>query len=198
MRWPANGGVGAVVAVLALAACSGEPAPTRQDPEICDDGIDNDKDGDIDCDDTNCGGLPCQQQGDDDDDTTEPPPDIEFLYDAEACCNFDFSSADCPSKTIGTIAVINRSKKDSAEVDASCTAVGPDVFTAIRWQAPGASTVAFLVNAIVEPETQIELTAIYQCGGGIDQTFTTDCILTAELPDLSDDLEIEVTGTSLE
>lgn len=196
--WWVTARCGALLGLGSLTgACSGEPPPVRQDPEICDDGIDNDNDGDIDCDDSNCGGLPCQNQGDDDDDVAPPPPLVEILFDAAECCDFDFTSSSCPSTTIGTFSVVNRSKTEDGEVDASCNAVGPETFAAIRWQVAGGNISAFLVNAPVLADSQITVTALYYCGGGIDQTFTTDCIINAAVGSKKDEYEFQITGTTV-
>ena len=50
-----------ILALLLIAGCSGETTDTgRKPPEICNDAIDNDDDGLVDCDDTaECGGLQC-------------------------------------------------------------------------------------------------------------------------------------------
>ncbi len=50
--------------LLFLWACGGEPPPQEQGAAACQDGLDNDKDGDIDCEDDGCKGYTfCQKQG---------------------------------------------------------------------------------------------------------------------------------------
>ncbi|MEM6931381.1 MAG: hypothetical protein AAF602_30905, partial [Myxococcota bacterium] len=80
----------------------GEPMD-RPDPEICDDGIDNDGDGLVDCDDESCGGINCQRQ-----DTGFEEAPVEIVISQSRCCDFTFNDQNCDGRLAGTIDIVNR------------------------------------------------------------------------------------------
>lgn len=186
-----------VVFGLLLAGCSGDDNVKRPDPEICDDGEDNDKDGLVDCDDTaDCGGLACRETF-----TTETgetaPPTLEIVVN-DGCCDFSFGSADCPQKSIGTVSIINRDPELEGQFTASCETVGPSL-QPIEWKVVGSGNqVPYLVNLPLAPESTVEVEAFFVCDAGVDQTFETVCRVVAEIEESSEEVSVEqeVTGTS--
>jgi hypothetical protein len=175
-------------------ACSGDDGTPRPDPEICDDGLDNDGDGAVDCDDTNCGGIHCQDQGDDDDDAVEPEL-VEILLDEDDCCDFTFGSADCPQKEIGTFSIINRSTEVEGNFDVSCDVVGPDL-APIEWQVVGGSNqVPYLVNLPLPVETTVQIQAYFVCSPGLEQDFDTTCHISAEVDSKKVELDHDIHAT---
>lgn len=166
-----------------LGACSGSDPVDRPDPEICDDGVDNDGDGAVDCDDSQCGGLPCQGIGDDDDDdTTGPPPTVEIVRNPDDCCDFLFTTEDCPSKKIGDLAIINRSVDVEGQVDAFCDRVGPESSPVIQWNVEGtAQQRVTLINAPLPPESSMTLNSLFVCATGVNQDFYVECTIFVEV-----------------
>ena len=165
-----------ILGLPAVWGCTGTDPEPRPDPEICDDGIDNDGNGAIDCDDSACGGLPCMNQGDDDDDTTEPPGVVEIVYNEQDCCDFTFGQSDCPQMRIGTITIINRSTEYDGQVDVFCDRVGPDAAPVIQWVAGNAPEPRpTVVNAPVPRESEIEIDGVFVCQTGVNQDFTSEC-----------------------
>ncbi|MEQ1502932.1 MAG: hypothetical protein ABMB14_11915 [Myxococcota bacterium] len=194
MRWFAG-----LAGAIGLGACGGggDDTSPRPELEVCDDGEDNDGDSLVDCDDTqDCGGIHCQNTGDDDDDTTPTEPaTIEILFDETSCCDFTFTSEDCPSKTIGTFSVLNRSLEDDGDFDVSCDLVGPGL-SAIKWQPEDASSKqAFVVASPIYANNQVEVTGYFDCVGTIDTEFTTACNITANVGSETAVLDFEITGT---
>jgi hypothetical protein len=183
-------------AVFLLGSCSGEPPVTRPDPEICDDGIDNDGDGGADCDDTDCGGLHCQTNGNTE--TGEELPMAEVLYDPSTCCDFVFGPDDCPQMQVGTISFINRSESDDATVTLSCNLIGGSV-AAVRWMAEGDTQPRpFITDETLPAGTTLPVEAWFVCDG-VNQTFTTSCIAHVEIEGTdADEVTFEITGTSAE
>ena len=174
---------------LLLLGCSGGDTPGRLDPEICDDDIDNNGDGLVDCEDTTaCGGLVCRDPGDTDDTDVEPEA-VEIVYDPETCCDFSF---DCPGqdKSIGRFSIVNRSTELDAFVDVSCGLVGPSL-TPIEFQVVGSSQqpVPFLRDADLYAETSIEIEVFFACKPGLNIDFETLC--TVEVENEEDDFEKE-------
>jgi hypothetical protein len=176
--------------IVGAGACSGEPPPARPELELCDDGIDNDGDSLVDCDDVaDCGGLACRDTdvGDDDDDE---PALVEILFDEAECCNFDYSSSDCPQKDIGTFSVINRLTDEEALLDVFCDRVGPEVDAVIQWKPEGPSqprpTVA---NAPIAAESSVNMVGVFVCATGVNQTFTTECTIYVEAGESGEEAE---------
>jgi hypothetical protein len=158
----------------AIPACSGDTDDGRKDPEICDDDIDNDDDGLIDCDDTEeCGGLQCVP-AESDTGTTVDLPDLEIVMNAKNCCNFSFSGpADCPL-VIGTYEAINRSTEEVADLDASCDLIdGSPPFTFNTPNCPQCPA-PYLTNVAVDPGETVTVEIIFNCT--IGQTFTANCL----------------------
>lgn len=177
---------------LLLSCSGGDDGTERKDPEICDDEIDNNDDGLVDCEDeASCGGLVCRDpSGDDDDDTTVPTPDVEILWDPSACCDFEY---DCPGgdKSIGTFAIVNHLADADAEFDISCTLVGPQL-SPIEFQVVGSSAapVPFVVNADVYAGAQVTVEAFFVCKPQLSQDFSTTCKVIVETED--DEWEQEI------
>lgn len=172
-----------------LLSCSGAEPTGRLDPEICDDDIDNNGDGLVDCEDeTACGGLVCRDPGDTDDTSVEPDA-IEIIYDETACCDFSY---ECPGqdKSIGRFSLINHSTELDAFVDASCGLVGPSL-SPIEFQVVGSSQppVPFLRDADLYADTSIEIEVFFACKPGLNVDFDTLCQVEIENED--DDFELQ-------
>jgi hypothetical protein len=182
---------------LVMLGCSGDDGTVRPDPEVCDDELDNDGDGLVDCDDSNdCGGIHCQQQGDDDDDTGTLVL-VEILLEEDDCCDFTFGQADCPQKEIGTFSIINRSPDVEGTFNVSCDVVGVDM-APIEWQVVGGSNqVPYLVNLPLAPDTTVQIQGFFVCIPGLDQSFTTTCHISAEVEGARDELDHDVQATVL-
>jgi hypothetical protein len=185
--------LGTVLAVLG--SCSGEETGPRPDPEICDDEIDNDGDGDVDCDDTECGGLPCLNRGDDDDDTgtTEPPPPVEVQYDPESCCDFEYAVSTCgQAQAIGTLSFINRTEDEAGDYDISCDQVGGAF--AIKFAVTGqGQPQPFLSGRPIDAGEQVSIDVIFACN--VNQTFTVDCNAKVEAGPYEDIVPFSITGS---
>ncbi|MEZ4235467.1 MAG: hypothetical protein R3F59_04755 [Myxococcota bacterium] len=183
-----------------LAGCSGDGPVQRPDPEICDDGIDNDGDGLVDCDDgDDCGGLACVTHGDDDDTVTEPP-EVEIVLDEDLCtgadCTFDYAGSDCPQKELGTFHVFNRTDDTDAEFQIYCNGVGPDGARVIQWKADGGQLRPTLANVIIAPGDSLEVTAAFVCAAGINQSFDTFCNAYVNAEPYDQDLDFEMHGNT--
>ncbi|MEQ1571254.1 MAG: hypothetical protein ABMA64_36845 [Myxococcota bacterium] len=179
------------------ASCSGDPPVERKPPEVCNDGLDNDEDGAADCDDTDCGGVNCQTAGDDDDDSASNLPLAEVQYDPTECCTFEYTSADCPMKSIGTITFVNRSSSDDGLIDVSCNLIGGEI-SAIVWQLPGMpDPKPFITDELLPVNTSLTAEAFFKCGG-IQDPFTTQCIAKVAVSVLEETVEFEASGTPVE
>jgi hypothetical protein len=164
-----------------LVSCSGEAPYTRPDPEICDDGADNDGDGLVDCDDkSDCGGIACRTTYTTD--TAPDLPDAEVLFNEDDCCDFTYSSADCPQLEIGSITFINRSGSEDGQIDVSCNDVGPNSVPAIQWAPQGSTHPSqFIINAPIYAGETVVMDAYFVCGGGVNFDFTTQCVSDIEV-----------------
>jgi hypothetical protein len=193
MRCIAGWGLG--WAAFGWAGCSGEPPVERPDLEVCDDGIDNDGDGQVDCDDVgDCGGLACRDTnvGDDDDDTE--PPMVEIVFDETECCSFDFAPSDCPQKEIGTFRVTNRMEDEDALLDVFCDRIGPNSEPVIQWKSEGSNQARPTVaNATIAPGTSATMVGVFVCAAGVTQTFTSECNIFVEAVESSEEDELVFT-----
>jgi hypothetical protein len=179
-----------------VAGCFGTTdGETRQPPEICDDGIDNDNDGFADCDDRDsCGGLACRGTTTYVIDTAANLPIADVVFSAATCCDFEFGPSDCPQKEIGTIQFFNRASEDEGEVDVSCDLV--DTESPVQWKVDGASApVPFVTNANVFAGETVTVTGYFVCAAGVNQLFTTKCRANVEVGTDRDEIEFDVTGT---
>lgn len=168
--------------LLVLTACSGTGGDdTFTRPENCDDGVDNNDNGLVDCDDTQfCGGLQCK--GDDTHfDTDVDLPDLEIVFTAAECCDFQWQPSDCTGQSIGSFTVINRSTELDAELLTNCDYVNGA--SAILWQVVGSSAgrTAFITDAPIYPESEVKIEGFFNCGVG--GNFTTDCRIKLENED---------------
>ena len=186
MRW-------LVPLFLVTVACSGDTDDTTfVGPETCDDGIDNNGNGLVDCADTAfCGGLACAtgDDDDDDDDTAAPPPVVEVIYSADDCCDFAFGPGDCPM-SIGTLQIANRSVEADGEMDVSCDLV--DGESPIVWQLQGGTEPPnpFIVNAPLLATSQVTVEAFYNCA--VTHGFQTSCRAIAEVEGVKDSVEFQI------
>jgi hypothetical protein len=165
----------ALLAFAVSAGCAGDPPVGRPPPEDCQDGIDNDSDGLVDCDDSaECGGLQCQNANDTDTGITVDLPDLEIEIPPDTCCNFTFSDpADCPM-VVGSYVVHNRTLESEAELDASCDLYEGD--SPISFDVEGCSNcpTPFLTNFVVDPQTSVTVELVFNCS--IGHTFTANCL----------------------
>lgn len=176
---------------LLLAACSGTDGDTFTRPEVCDDEVDNNGNGLVDCDDTAfCGGLQCEAP-DTDFDTDVPLPPLEITYSVATCCDFEWAAADCP-KSIGTVGMINRGEED-AEVDINCDLVNTQ--PAVQWQVQGGSDspTPFVVDIPLFAGSSITMEAFFNCN--VSGQFTTQCRANIETEEDRVDKEFDITGT---
>jgi hypothetical protein len=186
-----------VVALFLVAgACSGDDGgPPPLGPETCDNEIDDNGNGLVDCDDTQfCGGLQCKPTtiGDDDDDTVLPEIEVDFGQDT---LDFSFTpQAGTCNQPIRAITVINRSEELEALVDANCDLVDGD--TLIGFDVNGAAGRAFIVDEPLPFGESMDVGMIFACRGR-DEAFTTICRVKADLGGLVDEVEFTVYGTPL-
>lgn len=178
---------------ILLVACSGSSTDDTPfvGPETCDNGVDDNGNGLVDCADTDfCGGLACATGDDDDDDTGEPLAPVEVVYSAEDCCDFIIDT-ECP-KSLGTVGVVNRTTEE-AVLDASCDLV--DGESPIVWQIKGGDDPpeAFIVNAPVSATTELTLEAFYNCA--VTHGFVTTCRVKIDTEEEEADVEFDVTAT---
>jgi hypothetical protein len=188
------------LSVVAIGGCLGGSATgTRPDPEICDDGIDNDGDGLADCDDTDsCGGLACIGTTTTTYDTSANLPNADIAYSPATCCDFEFGGpTDCPTKVIGTVEFFNRAYEEAGEFDISCDLVGGE--SPVQWQVAGAATPEpFVVNQNLFADDSIVVSGVFVCAAGVNNTFTTTCRANIEVGANFDEVEFEITGTALQ
>jgi hypothetical protein len=177
--------------LLLLAACSGTDGDTFTRPEVCDDGVDNNGNGLVDCDDASfCGGLQCQAP-DTDVDTDEPLPPLEISYTAAECCDFTFTTSECP-KSIGTFGMIDRGE-DDAVIDVSCDLVNSEA--AVQWQVQGGSDAPtpFIVDTPVYAGSSVTIEGFFNCA--VPGEFTTHCRANIETDEDRAEIEFDITGT---
>jgi hypothetical protein len=168
---------------VVLLSCSGgdDDGGTRLDPEICDDGIDNNGDGLVDCEDTtSCGGLVCRDPGDDDDDTAEPTPDVEVLRND--CCDFTFT---CPAAnvSVGQFSLINHSLENDAEFAVVCAPIGGTSPLAFQVVGSSAAPSASLRGVDLFADSTVSVEAFFACKPQLQQGFDAVCTVTAETDD---------------
>ncbi len=164
-----------LVLLAGMSGCTGETDGGRKPPEICDDGIDNDDDGLIDCDDSaECGGLQCVTGQESDTGPTVDLPDLEIVLTPKNCCNFTFTGPeDCPM-VVGTYEATNRSEDAVADLDASCDLIdGDPPFTFNTPNCPQCP-VPYMTNVPVDPGETVIVEVIFGCT--IGQTFTANCL----------------------
>lgn len=195
--------LGIALATATLVGCgifaSTQEQNTRPPAEICDDGIDNDRDGLADCDDTDsCGGLACRTTTGYVPDTSQFLPNADILYSVADCCDFEFNAESCPSIEIGTITMVNRASEEDGEYDVNCDLV--DGESPVQWRVEGATEpVPFVVNQKLFADDTTVVTAVFLCDAGVATTFTTTCRANLQVGDAdSDEIEFEVTGTAAE
>jgi hypothetical protein len=184
-----------VALFLLVGACSGDDSdPTEPlGPEICDNGVDDNGNGLVDCDDGQfCGGLQCATTPGDDDDDTTAPPDIEVDFDDDAL-DFEFPvQAGICNQPLVTITVVNRSGELEAVVDANCDLVNGQA--TIGFGIDGGAAQAFVVDEPLPFGESMELTMYFACRG-VDEAFTTTCRVKADLGGLVDEVEFSANGT---
>jgi hypothetical protein len=165
----------------------------RKPPEICNDEIDNDEDGLVDCDDSaECGGLQCNT-GTTDTDTgpTVDLPPAEILFSSKSCCDFTFAAGECP-KMIGTYQAANREPETDGELDASCDLIGDD--PPLEFSVDGCPNcpIPYLTNQQVDPNTTVTVEVWFDCA--VQQTFEATCRTNIEVSPFEDEWEFQVNG----
>ncbi|MBX2800555.1 MAG: hypothetical protein KTR31_22945 [Myxococcales bacterium] len=193
----------ALLMLLPLAACSGPATDVAAElPEICGDGIDNNDNGLVDCEDaTYCGGPGC---------AAPPPTDEGFDTDQlvfpgieDLNCDFSFGTTDCSRKELCTFTFENTSP-DPATFNAECSTPaggGNKYDSAILFQVQGDNNAAGRVSR--EPADAGEtvlVTLYYDCF--VAETFNVDCEVRAEgtdgvIPLLTTE-NFEIQGTFIE
>jgi hypothetical protein len=188
-----------VALLFLVGACSGDDdtGPEPIGPETCDNGVDDNGNGLVDCDDkAYCGGIQCIPTGDDDDDDTTEPPEVEIDFDGSTL-DFSFTpQAGICSQPIRTITVVNRNEDVEALVDANCDLVGDAGTSAIGFDIDGQNPRAFIVDETLPAATSIEVGMIFACRG-IDEPFSTNCRIKVDLSGLVDEATFTANGTPL-
>jgi len=186
-----------LLAVLPLlASCEQERVAPPPPPEICDDGIDNDEDGLVDCDDTeSCGGINCQEPGGNEDTAPEPPPIVEVIYDDADCCDFSFSVPDACDVITGTFRIINRSDDDGLIKNISCETPGKGTGAILEFAVGNSQPMEFVANARLPGLSDNTVNVWYDCF--TDQSFQVDCRAKAEVNDVESEVTWTVTGTAI-
>ncbi|HHO51014.1 MAG TPA: hypothetical protein ENK18_09125 [Deltaproteobacteria bacterium] len=170
--------------------CSGEAPGTHPEPEICDDGIDNNGNGLIDCEDSaSCGGLVCRDNTNNTNDTGEPLPELEIFIDPDDCCDFTFSDADCAGKPIGQFTILNRSDEQGT-IDVTCDVPGTGISVLEIRMNDNQVLRPFLTDAPMEPTSENTIYLSYDCYAL--QTFEVGCSAKATLPNDSEELGFSV------
>jgi hypothetical protein len=173
------------------AACGGDDGQEPIPPEICDDGVDNDGDGFVDCDDKDsCGGLACRDPGDDDDDTgTAPPPVVEILFDERDCCDFTFSAPSDCDKAVGSFQIVNRSETEDGLIKSiTCDIPMGGTQPAILFSLDDRpQKQAFFANIELDRATTVDVTVWYDCF--TNESFELPCRAKAEVGDEEDEVE---------
>lgn len=157
---------------LGFVGCVGVEPMARPEPEICDDGIDNDGDGAVDCDDEACGGLPCQQdQGPGDTGPSTEP--IEIVIDSSECCEFSFLPENCMNRTAGSFEIFNRTD-DEGMVDVIRCDPLDDIGSPVRFRTSSSSEpVDFLAGVVIPPQSSVTIEAVFDCQ--VDEAFESIC-----------------------
>lgn len=188
----------AVALFLVVGACSGDDDGTTEPigPETCDNGVDDNGNGLVDCEDsTFCGGLQCVTTGDDDDDTTTELPEVEIDFSGTSV-EFTFTpQAGTCSQPIRTFTVVNRNEDLEAVVDANCDLINGGT-AGIGFDVDGASPRQYVVDEPLAPATSMELGMFFACRG-INDAFTTVCRVKVDLEGITDQVEFDANGTPL-
>lgn len=161
--------LGLVVGLLGCVTVDPQP---RADPEICDDGIDNNGDGLIDCDDDACGGIQCREGSGPDTGASDEP--VEIVIDNRKCCEFTFNEQNCSNLRAGTIDIVNRTDEDGAITYIRCdnTAEFGGVVS-FRVLNSGETPVDILATTTVPAQSTITVEAVFDCEA--DAAFTATC-----------------------
>jgi hypothetical protein len=181
----------------AVTGCAGTDTDGegRKPPEICNNEIDDDDDGLVDCDDElECGGLQCETDTTDTDIVVELDP-AEILFDPTSCCDFTFSQGDCPMM-IGTYQAANREEEIDGELDASCNLIGGEPPLSFSVAGCPNCPIPYLVNQPVDPNTTVTVEVWFDCA--VAQTFEATCLTEIDVNPYTDDREFTVTGTRVD
>jgi hypothetical protein len=123
-------------------------------------------------------------------------PVAEVVYDTSQCCDFDFSSSDCPQKDIGSLQFINRDADEVGEIDVNCDLV--EGVSPIQWRVDGAiSPVPFVVNSEVAALQTLGVEAVFVCKTGIESAFKVACRADIDVGTVTDEVAFDVVGTPM-
>lgn len=183
----------ALLAALSLSACSGtDPGADFIPAEICDNGIDDNGNGLVDCDDSAfCGGAPCLRQGGTGDTSGGGEPLVIGYQDK--MCDFLFSEADCVQQ-ICSIPVENNTDEDGV-ITANCENPAKDNYEVVvkfRNVQENTGRLNALSASPFEKESSTTIELFYDCFQL--ETFTTACTIQLDADDRQEDVDFTIEG----
>ena len=174
-----------------LVACVTVEGGERAEREICDDGVDNDGDGLIDCDDTDsCGGIPCQGVGADTGGSGEP---VEIVIEGRRCCDFTFNAGNCNNRSAGTLDVINRTDNDGLITSIRCERKDQIIGIPVGFRVdPLSDAKDALADVELPANSTVTVEAVFDCQ--TEDPFTVSCEAKAVVGPLGDERGFIVRG----
>jgi len=179
--------------VVALLGCvTGEPRD-RVVGENCVNGIDDNNNGLIDCEDVDecSANLACREGlGPDTGNSDEP---VEIVIDQRRCCDFTFNAKSCRNLTAGTFDIVNRTDNDGIITAVRCDAID-DVGIPVGFRVdPLDPPDEFLNDVQVPAQSTVTVEAVFDCQA--KEPFSATCEAKVEVGTLGDERGFLVRGT---
>ncbi len=178
-----------IISLLAgvLACVVAEPEERTEPESDCADGIDNNGNGLVDCDDPDCGGINCRRF-----DTGIDEQEVEIVIDQRDCCDFTFNPTNCNNRLAGTIEVVNRTKSPGLVTFVRCDPKDFGNAVGFRVGSDGIVDNA-LGNVPLAEESSVVIEAVFDCQ--TDAAFTAECEISATAGTFGDDRGFLVRGS---